>query len=242
MTDIIPVTKFIPTGGITSLQRVRNGCNGTMFVHAVAGAAIYSAVAGAECGFPDGRSSFNMAMLSANGVAANVGFSQATGSTQAATYPSIPAATSFRFCFDVTNWTNRGTTATANAKLAQVGLMGREHANYKTVMSDGPQLSGASAIYVTFYGNTMTMYFGTTASSVIQIPTTLTAFSVRIEYRAGRGARLYLNNKFVAQIDTTVATSALQIFARAGHTTDFITADAGIRFEIDAITASYDKQ
>jgi hypothetical protein len=238
MTSVLPVTKYIPTAGFANSLRVRGGTSANLFVHAVnSGGNLYSAVSGVEAGFPDGRSSFNMSCLDVNVTESNIGFSQTDGTI---TSFSVPAATSFRFVCDIINWTNRLTLATA-AK-AQVGLMGTAHATFATLIGTGPQAASESAIYVEFADSKMRLFFGTTASAYVHIPATLTAFSIRIEYRAGRSVKLYLNNKDVATIQTTVATSALQVFARAGHLAAYTAAtDDPIRFEVDSVSVAFDK-
>jgi hypothetical protein len=239
MTSVVTISKFIPTGGITTSRKVRGGCNGSLYVHALAGAALYSAVSGVECGFPDGRSAFNMSCLDVNVTESNVGFSQYDG--VGVTVFSVPAATSFRYICDITNWTNRSTIPT-KAK-AQVGLMATAHATFATLIGTGPQVAGQSAIYVEFAANTMKLVVGTTSSAFVAIPTDLTAFSIRIEYLAGIGAFLYLNNKKVATVNSTTATTALQLFARAGHLAAYDAATSSpIRFEVDAISVAYDKK
>lgn len=247
MTLVVTTAKYIPTTGFAGSYRVRNGINSAIFVHAkvpAGGANGYSAVSGSEAGFRDGSSAFNMSLLDTNAKALNVGFCQAqdtTGGVGTSTYYSVPAATSFRAVFDVNYWTNRSSTVVGASK-AQVGLMHIAHASFATDISAGPQAASNSAIYVEFMNNKMRLFFGTTASAYVDVPSTLTSFSCRIEYRAGRGARLYLNNKFVASVDSTTATTALQVFARAGHTTDYAAAtDAPLRFELDSLSVAFDK-
>jgi len=243
MTAVVTVSKFIPTGGIVASRRVRNGTNSALFVHALAGAALYEATAGAECGFRDGSSAFNMSCKDVNVTESNVGFCQAldtTGGVSTSTLFSIPAATSFKFVCDITNWSNRVTVPT-KAK-AQVGVMATAHATFATLIGTGPQVASQSAIYVEFAANTMRLVFGTTASAYVAIPTTLTAFSIKISYKKGKGARLFLNTKLVATIDTTVATTAMQVFARAGHLAAYDAAtSAPIRFEIDGVSVAFEK-
>lgn len=247
MTAVVTVNKFIPTKGMATSRRVRYGTNSALFVHALVPAAAangYSAVTDAEAGFRDGSSAFNMSCLDTNATALNVGFCQAsdtTGAASTSTFFSVPAATSFRMVFDVNYWTNRSTTVVGASK-AQVGLMAIAAADFTTDISTIPQKASNSAIYVEFMNNKMRLFFGTTASAYVDVPSTLTSFSCRVEYRAGRGARLYLNNKFVASVDSTTATTALQVFARAGHTTDYATAtDSPIRFELDSLSVAFDK-
>lgn len=238
MTSVVTISKFIPTGGIVTSRKIRNGANVSLYVHALAGANLYSAVSGVECGFPDGRSAFNMSCLDVNTTEANVGFSQYDG--VGVTVFSVPAATSFRYVADITNWTNRSTAAT-RAK-AQIGLMATAHATFATLIGTGPQVSGQSAIYVEFANDRMKLVFGATSSGWVAIPTSLASFSIRIEYLAGKVAVLYLNNRHVAQINTTTATTAMQLFARAGHLAAYTAAtDAPIRFELDAVSVAIDK-
>ena len=243
MTVVVTTSKFIPTGGFVASRRVRNGTNGALFVHALAGAALYEATSGSECGFRDGKSSFNMSCRDVNTTESNVGFCQTvdtTGGVATSTYYSIPAATSFTYGCDIINWTNRVTVAT-KAK-AQVGLMGVPHATFATLIGTGPQAASGSAIYVEFAANMMRLIVGTTASAYIPVPTALSKFSIKIVYKAGKGARLYLGSKLVASVDSTTATTALQVFARAGHTASYDAAtSAPIRFEVDGVTVAIDK-
>lgn len=247
MAAVVTVNKFIPTKGFVTSRRVRYGTNSALFVHALVPAAAangYNAVAGSEAGFRDGSSAFNMSCLDTNATALNVGFCQASDTTGAAsttTFFSVPAATSFRMVFDVNYWTNRSTTVLGASK-AQVGLMAIAAADFSTDISTIPQKAANSAIYVEFCQNKMRLFVGTTASAYVAIPTTLLEFSVRVEYIAGVGAFLYLNNSKVATVQSTTATTALQVFARAGHTTDYATAtDSPIRFELDSVSVAIDK-
>ena len=238
MTSVVTISKYIPTGGIVTSRKVRGGCNGTIYVHALAGAAIYSAVAGEECGFPNGRSAFNMSCLDVNVTESNVGFSQYDG-VGVTVFP-IPAATSFRFVCDITNWTNRSTVAT-KAK-AQIGLMATAHATFATLIGTGPQVASQSAIYAEFAANTVRLIVGTTASAWVAVPTTLLAFSLRIEYIKNIGAFLYLDGREVAKVQSTTATTAMQVFTRAGHLAAYDAAtSAPIRFEVDAVSVAIDK-
>lgn len=240
MTTMLPTSKYVPTKGYNGVRTVKGGATGTLFVHALpdgGGASLYSAVAGSECGFPSGRSSFNMNCLDVDTTTTNVGFSQWDGTNS---YFCIPAATSFRFIVDIINWTNRSTLST-HAK-AQVGVMATPHADFAVDITAGPQAASNSAIYVEFAQNRMKLVFNTTSSAWVDIPTTLTKFSLRIEYIANKVAFLYLNNKKVAQVNLTTATTAMQVFARAGHSVLYTAAsDSPIRFEVDAVSVAFDK-
>lgn len=223
-----------PINGFTGTARIIGGVNQALYMHAAPNTVTpANAIYGATAGFVGGRSSFAMVCVDEDITPSNIGFSQKDRYC-------IPAASSFRYVADITSWSNRSTVAT-KAK-AQIGVMAARHANYELLMSAGPQAASASAIYVEFAANTMKLYFGTTASNVVQIPTTLTSFSIRIEYRAGRGVYLYLNNKKVATIQTTTSTTAMQVFGRAGHLVAYDAANsAPITFAVDAVSLAIDK-
>lgn len=240
MTSVLPVSKYIPTKGYNGVRLIKGGSTAPLFVHALpdgGGASLYSAVAGEEVGFPSGRSSFNMNCLDVDTTVSCIGFSQWDGTNS---YFCIPAATSFRYIVDIINWTNRSTLAT-HAR-AQVGVFATPNAVFTEDMNTIPQAASNSAIYVEFAQNRMKLVFNTTSSAWVDVPTTLTAFSLRIEYLAGKGAFLYLNNKKVAQVTLSTATTAMQVFARAGHSVLYTAlTDAPIRFEIDAVSVAFNK-
>jgi hypothetical protein len=237
MASLVPVSKYIPTNGFTGQRRVRGGTNGSLFIHALAAATGYNAVAGSECGFRDAASSFNMNCLDV--ASTNVGYCHSDIASSIFTY-IVPAATSFRYIADIINWSNRSTLATA-AK-AQIGLVGQPHANFATDITSAVPAASNSAIYVEFAQSRMKLVWDSNSSAWVDVPSTLTAFSIRIEYIAGKGAYLYLNNKKVAQITGSTAVTKLQTFARAGHSGAYVAlTDAPIRFEVDAVSVAFNK-
>lgn len=223
-----------PVNGMTGLARVNGGCNQVLFAHAAPNTITpANAIYGATAGFIGGRSTFAMVCVDENITPSNIGFSQKD-------QYFIPAATSFRFVCDINNWTNR-TTLVTHAK-AQIGVMAARHATFDTLMSTGPQAASASAIYVEFAESKMRLIVGTTASPYIAIPATLTSFPIRIEYIAGAAAFLYLDSTLVATVPTTTATTAMQVFARAGHLVAYVSAtDDPISFGVDAVSVAIAK-